>query len=177
LDKDLGPIPGQSLTAEPGASQYERPPKFAKPEEAFEVYLDKFSDEETREGLFALLEQGIAADLIANMLTREATRNGVHSIDVAVILRPMVHEYISVLAEAAGIEFTKNLEDPYKKSELSRKERRFIANKVNKQLENEPIAEEAVDEEMSSIPDQEPLVEEPTMQPSPAPAGLMRRPM
>ena len=176
------PIPGQSLTAEPGAAQYERPPKFAKPEQAFEAYLDKFDDPEAREGLFALLERDVPLMSVVNLLTREAVRNGVHSIDVAVILRPMVHEYLSVLADAAGVNYIEAPEDPYKEDALKKKEKALIASRVEQQLgetaeeedDEEAFAEEIVEEVMDEEDDEDD--EEEGREEMPAkPKGLMQR--
>ena len=39
-----GPIPGQSLTAEPGNALYERPPEIDTPSEALMAHIEKLND-------------------------------------------------------------------------------------------------------------------------------------
>ena len=164
-----GPIPGESLTKEPRAAQYERPPKFAKPEEAFEAYLDKFDNPDNREGLMLILEQGMPLSSIVTVMTREAVRAGIHSIDTAVILRPMVHEYLRAMAKSAGVKVVEDVTELNKEEQLSKKERALIAAKVEEQMNvtEEPEPDDVLSEEMP----------EPEVMPevAPAPRGLMSR--
>ena len=173
-----GPIPGESLTKEPRAAQYERPPKFAKPEEAFEAYLEKFDNPENLDGLMSILEAGVPLSSIVTVMTREAVRAGIHSIDTAVILRPMVHEYLAVLAKEAGVEFIEDIEDTFKKDQASKRQRAQIAARVEKQLASEPSMAESDEEEEDTLEDtiEDIFEEEDETTMEPKPTGLMKRP-
>lgn len=185
--KNEGPIPGQSLTATPGAAQYERPPQKNTPEDAFEAYLEKFDDPQNRETLFELLETRMPLDSVVTTLTREAVRNGVHSVDLAVVLRPVVHQYLSVLADAAGVEYIETATQPFEEEELSKREKKFIANKVELQLRGEAAVAERqkklrpgtmeppLEAQRAPIVE-EPPVEPPVGEPPASSGGLMKRP-
>ena len=41
-----GPIPGQSLTAEPSNAPWEKPSKFSDPLDALEMYIERLADDE-----------------------------------------------------------------------------------------------------------------------------------
>lgn len=171
-----GPIPGQSLTAEPGSQPYENPPRFAKPEEAFEAYLDKFDDPDTQDALFQILENGVPLESVVTMLTRQAVNGGIHSVDVSIILRPVVHEYLSVLADAAGVDYEEAVGDNFKKTQIPKRERVSIATRVNKQMASR---EETEDDDLEGLEMEEPEMTAPD--PIEAPVqppkrGLMTRP-
>ena len=165
------PIPGQSLTNEPGAAQYERPPRYTSTEDAFDAYTEKFDDPEVREALFTMLESGAPVSSVVTILTREAVRNGIHSFDNAVILRPLVHEYITVLADAAGVDYEEDVVEQYKKKNIANEERKMIAMRVYKQLQDASPQEEDTSEETELF--EEPMsTEEPSVPEEP---GLMQR--
>jgi hypothetical protein len=127
-----GPIPGQSLTTEPGNAAWERPPKHAGVDEAFEAYLDKFEVAENKDALFQTLEAGIPLTTLVKTLTREAVRKGIHTIDAAVVLRPAVHEYIRHLAETAGISYVEDGSDLVKDQAKLEEERSAVGMYVQK---------------------------------------------
>ena len=52
------PIPGQSLTDEPGNFPWERPPEINDPDSAIVYHLDRLYEQEVAEGVLFLLEFG-----------------------------------------------------------------------------------------------------------------------
>lgn len=173
-----GPIPGQSLTTEPGAAPYEKPPRFNTAEEAFEAYLDKFDSPDTQDAFFQILENGVPLNSVVNLLTRQAVNSGVHSVDLSIVLRPIVHQYLSVLADSAGVTYDESMKDKFKDKELSKKKRLAIASRVNKQLESREDEPED-DLEMAAPEPKEEAPEQMEMElpaPEPAKKGLMQRP-
>lgn len=180
-----GPIPGESLTKEPRAAQYERPPKFADPNKAFEAYLDKFDDPEKLENLMTVLETGIPLSSLVTIMTREAVRAGIHSIDTAVILRPMVHEYLSLLAKEADITFIEDVgaaAEPKQKEEIRTND---IKRRVKNQLASTNFMEEKTDdleateydiENLENEKDDDEFLDEDSVEELAAAASLMKRP-
>ncbi len=170
------PIPGESLTREPGAAAYEQPPKLNTPEEALSAYMDRFDDDDKREAIFTILEQGTPISVLTALLVREGVRNGIHSVDLGVILKPMVHEYISVLAEAAGIQADDSPADKIKPKALEKRHRQMIASEVERQLSMSMDEEDNL--EMANLP-QEPeeiVPDEVEITQTQGPRGLMQRP-
>ena len=99
------PIPGESMMHELGARPWQQPPKYPTTEEALGFYLPRFQNEEFVEGLLDTLELGVPVTSIANTLQTGAVMEGLHSIDVGIIILPVLVEMISYIAEDAGIEF------------------------------------------------------------------------
>jgi len=112
----MAPIPGMSLTKEPGNAPYEQPPLYTSPEEALSFYLKKFDDEEKLDDFLFLLENKLPLATFVDGLTSIGVMEGYHSIDVKVLLGPVLHDYIYNLCIAAGFE-------PVEKSGPSREKR------------------------------------------------------
>lgn len=108
------PIPGQSLTQAPRSLPYERPPEIADPKEALEMHLDRLNDPKMIEDLLDLIEIS-SPDLTIRDITegilRSAVAEGIHSVDVSLIVAPVIHEFIKTAADEAGLEYKDGLED------------------------------------------------------------------
>jgi hypothetical protein len=99
------PIPGQSLTHEVGARPWQQPAQYATVEEALEWYLSRFEQRETTEELLSVMEMGIPLTVIANSLQLGAVLQGVHSIDVGILVTPVLIEMMAYIAEQNDIDF------------------------------------------------------------------------
>jgi len=160
------PIPGQSLTVEPKSQAYERPPEIVDPIEALDFHLDNLSVEGALEDAMYFLEGGVDLQTLVQGILRSAVMGGRHSIDVSLIIAPVIHEHIKGFADAAGVEYEEGFEDKQGKKELSYRRDADAALEMMRQLDDK---EEPVD-----MARKEP--EEPTMVPEePEKAGLMAR--
>lgn len=109
-----GPIPGQSLTAEPGNAPWEKPSKFSDPLDAFEMYLERFSDDEVLNDVIDLIDAGAPLDSISGAMLSTGVLRGMHTVDVKVLLRPLLTAHIKSLADAIGIDDYKITFDDYR---------------------------------------------------------------
>ena len=108
LDKpDLldAPIPGQSLTGEKGAYPWEQPPKINTVDEAAEHYIPMFNEEEILSGILSHIEAGVALTTMADLITKGGVMTGLHSIDVGMMVAPVLVEMMITAADAADIEY------------------------------------------------------------------------
>ena len=105
------PIPGQSLTRSPKNQPWERPPETADPGEALEKHLDRLSNKKLQNAFLDSLEEGIPVSMFTKMLTTSGVANGIHSIDVSLIIAPVLHEYLVNLADASSIPYQEFFED------------------------------------------------------------------
>lgn len=105
------PIPGESLTKEPKNAIYENPPKINDPAEAIELHLDNLSNPTAMEGVLELLESDrmTIADIVQG-LTRVAVAHGYHSIDMSLIIGPVIHEFIKQTADVVGVSYKEGFE-------------------------------------------------------------------
>jgi hypothetical protein len=158
------PIAGQSLTAELGARPWQQAPMYATVEEAFEYYATRLTDPAINDSLFDTLEMGTPVGPVAEILVQSGAMEGKHSIDVSILILPVIMELIAYVADEAGIEYdmgtSKSIDQdiiPESKMELALSK---IKNKSTAVKKEEPMVEpEAVPEE------------------NPQPSGLMARRM
>ena len=158
------PIAGQSLTAELGARPWQQAPMYSTVEEAFEYYATKLTDPAINDSLLDTLEMGTPVAPVAEILVQSGAMEGKHSIDVSILILPVIMELIAYVADEAGIEYdmgtSKSIDQdiiPESKMELALSK---IKNKSTAVKKEEPMVEpEAVPEE------------------NPQPSGLMARRM
>ena len=113
-----GPIPGQSLTDTPGNYPWERPPETADPTEALSMHLKKMAGPKYMESALFLMELGIPAEVVTNTTLTMAIGNGIHSVDVGLIIAPAIHKEVVSIAEMSGIEYVEHFpEDAEKEQE------------------------------------------------------------
>ena len=105
------PIPGQSLTSEPKNSTWENPPEYSSPEEALLWHLEKFENPKKVEAVVGLIGLGLDLVTMTEGLLRTAVAEGRHSIDVSLIIAPVIHEYIKGIADASGLNYIEGLDD------------------------------------------------------------------
>lgn len=104
-------FPGQSLTAEPKNAPYENPPEMNKPEEAILWHLERISTKERTEALLDLMELDSSVVELTEGILRAAVMEGRHSIDISLIIAPILHETIKTIADRAGIEYEEGFPD------------------------------------------------------------------
>jgi len=149
------PIAGQSLTSEVGGWPWEQPPQYSTVEEALEFYVPRLTEPTLQNELMDVIEMGLPLTTIANSLQQGAVMQGKHSLDVGILVMPVIMEMLAYLAEERGVKFNMgtNVEVDDSPSGVAVK----LALKKLKAKEGEP--EEEPEEE---------IVEEPT-------GGLMSR--
>jgi len=107
-----GPIPGQSLTTEPGNRPWENPPKMATAEEAIDFYLKRLSDPEMMNRMLDILEEtDLPVTVLVEVLTMGGVMQGLHSVDISVIISPVLVEFIKGAADKAGIDYDLGIEN------------------------------------------------------------------
>ena len=127
-----GPIPGESLTREPGNAPWEQPAKFSDPEEALEWHLKKYNNEDTVDDLLFLLDNEFPLNVLVESVLTGAVSLGIHTIDVSILIAPILHEYLMSLAKAGGVEVVE-FDGPSpdeKKSLKDRDRKKMILNKA-----------------------------------------------
>jgi len=100
-----GPIAGQSLTFELGNRPWQNPPQFTTVEETLEYYIPRFLDPDVSEQLMDVIEMGIPLTTIANAMQTGGTMQGYHTLDIGILVIPVLVEMMAFLAEEADIEY------------------------------------------------------------------------
>jgi len=99
------PIPGQSLTAEVGGRPWQQPAQFSTVEDSMDWYLERFDSQEVVDELMAVVESGVPISTIANSMQLGAVLQGIHSIDVGVLMMPILMEMMRYLADETDTEY------------------------------------------------------------------------
>jgi hypothetical protein len=108
------PIPGQSLTAELGARPWQSPPQYATVDEAIQYYMDRMTSDEFMDQIIDVVEMGVPLASIANTVQLAGVMDGLHSVDVGIMVTPVLVEMMMFMAESAGVEYVTGLDNPEK---------------------------------------------------------------
>lgn len=145
-----GPIPGASLTTEPGNRPWENPPQFTTVQEAADFYAQRILDEDTQDLVVSTLDQGISVDIIVEQLTTAAVMEGYHSIDVSVLIAPIVRELIMYIGDINDIDYVVSYEEMQKAKRVPYKLAKEIAAEVLQQRNTVKEEQEMPEEKLAS---------------------------
>ena len=171
------PIPGQSLTSEPKNYPWENPPLINTPEEALIWHMDKLQDDKAIEAVAGLLALGLDVVTMTEGILRNAVADGVHSIDVSLLLGPIIHQYVKGIGDLTDIDYNEGFDEDKEEGDLESVAMTIREREIEKVLEDVKEGDE-VDLsplEKSELPMEE---EEPMGNVEPQeekPAGLMSR--
>jgi len=147
------PIPGESLTVEPGGRPWEQPAQYNTVEEALDHYITQMSSDEFYDQLVEVLEMGVPVTTLVDIIQTSGMMNGKHTVDVGILIAPALIEMIMLIGDTAGVKYTTGLdkkEDPERKNNvnvaLARKELQEELDNKSDEPTEEP--EEMVEDEM-----------------------------
>lgn len=106
------PIPGMSLTHELGARPWQTPAQFPTVDEAIEYYMSSMATEEFMDQIIEVLEMGVPVTTIANSMQLSSVMEGKHTVDVGMLVVPVLMEMIMMLGDSANIEYETGLTNP-----------------------------------------------------------------
>ena len=158
------PIAGMALTHELGARPWQTSPEYPTIEEALDFYIPRLTDESFINRLIDIIEMGIPLTSLAEVITLGGVMQGLHTVDVAVLVNPVLVELMEGIAKKAGIDYRlgdvdgENLPD------------KMLMSKVRKALKNTNLTEEDekdTTEKVIEVETEEEVTE--------APVGLMSR--
>ena len=152
------PVPGEGLTHELGDRPWQKPAQLTNVDDVMPFYREKITDEEFVPQLMQVIELGIPLTTIANAMQSAAVMEGVHSIDVGVLMLPIIVELLKFVAEKNNVKYVTGME----KRDVQPNDEMVTA-----------LAMKEIDEEagMTEEPVEEEPVEEPQLR------GLMARSM
>jgi hypothetical protein len=165
------PIAGQSLTSELGNRPWENPPQYTTVEEALEYYIPRIMEPSLRNDMLNVLEMGVPITTFANALQMGAVMQGKHTIDVGVLVLPVLIETIAYVADMEGVEYNTGTEMELEDNTFSESNIALAKKRIQERMAKEKN-KPAMKKEM---PVEEDMGEEDMME-APAPmGGLMAR--
>lgn len=180
------PIPGQSLTMTPKNAPWENPPQMNTVEEVVPYYIQKLSNQAVMDDFGALVDAGVPLQPIVEGLYMTGVVRGMHTLDVGLLIAPVIKEYLTVSLSAMGYDIPAEKDVD---AEATEKERNRFITAVNARLASGATQDEGTQmiaeasEAMGGEPvEQEAPMEEamPAQEETPAPAmgrGLMAKGM
>ena len=112
------PIPGMSLTSEPGNRPWEQPPQFVELDDVVAFYVEKMTEGEVVDSLLEAMRNDAALVDIASTLIKGGVLNGVHSIDVGFLVLPIIVELMQTIGDMNDVGYIVESEDYRKATEV-----------------------------------------------------------
>tara|TARA_R110000765_G_scaffold241137_3_gene343376 strand:- start:2328 stop:2837 length:510 start_codon:yes stop_codon:yes gene_type:complete len=159
------PIPGEGLTAEPGGRPWLKPPQYNTVEEALDYYVPRINQDDFERDLIDTMELGIPLTTMANTIQISGVMQGLHTVDVGLLLIPVLMEMLAFIGDRANVTYKMGTDKPKRDSVSDA--RYSIALKKMQEEEGKGEEEEEMPmdiSEPSSIPES-----------TPEPSGLMAR--
>ena len=146
LEPELdAPIPGMSLTHELGARPWQTPPEMATVEDAIDFYIPRIGNPKTINQVLGLLESGTPLTNIAETMTLVGTMEGKHTVDVAVLMNPVIVEYLKGIGDIT--------QTPYRlqRDDMDMEANPILAEKALQELNNENKVTEEQQTEIADL--------------------------
>jgi hypothetical protein len=144
-----GPVAGMAMAAELGNRPWQKPPKYATVEEALEFYLPRLTEPQVYDQLLDVMELGIPLTTIAESMQIGAVMEGMHTIDVGILVMPVLIEMMAYIGDDADIEYNLGMEERIDEDKISESTIALAMKKVRARLpeEVEEVKEEVADME------------------------------
>jgi len=97
------PVPGQSLTDEPGNYPWEHPPRHTNINEAAESIFQRITEEDAAMNMLAMLKSGVPVEAIVRILIFAGFTEGKWNPDLGILLAPIVMAMIVGIAKRAKL--------------------------------------------------------------------------
>jgi hypothetical protein len=133
------PIAGQHMVSELGGRPWQQAPQYTTVDEAIEYYLDRMSSEEFTDQLVDVLEMDVPVTTLANTIQMAGVMDGKHSIDVGMLVMPLLMEMIMLVGDMADVKYDSGMENPNKG-----KTRDTMIESIRTKLEREIDAKEGM---------------------------------
>lgn len=123
---NIHPIPGMSLTGEPGNTPWEQPPMFVELDDVVNYYVEKMTEPKAVEGLLTAMQTDAPLVSIANTLIKAAMMKGIHNIDVGVIALPIIIELMKTIGDMNDVGYVVSEEEYDKATQIDEETARQV---------------------------------------------------
>jgi|TARA_R100001460_G_scaffold52598_1_gene91492 hypothetical protein len=138
------PIPGQSLVTEPRGYAWERPPEVDKVEDAMAFYMNSLSQPQIADDIFTALDEGFPLDLLVKSILSNGVMEGIHSIDISLLIHPILVELVHAQATLGGLKNI-TLHAKNKKEEMDKKEKQMLVSRLQRAIDKMETPDEGTE--------------------------------
>ena len=164
------PIPGMSLTSELGARPWQSPPEGNDLNDAVDFYIPRLGDPEYVGQVLDIIDSGVPLTSIAESMVLVGNMEGKHSIDVGVLVQPVIVEFLKGIADITETKYTISADKNFRDKDVTE----GMLNKVTKELQTLPQEQQSdIDTLVAKSSDIDTDIEEKDMMEEPK--GLMAR--
>lgn len=156
------PIPGMGMTFEVGSRPWQTPPELTTVEQATDYYVERMGSDEFKAQLADVMEMGVPLTTLANTIQLASVMEGIHSVDVGMLLIPIIVEIMITIADSQGVKYQTGMEN------MNTERPTAIARIITDKMKEKDIPQEEMP--MAELQEQEVQVEEKS-----EPMGLMAR--
>ena len=132
------PIPGQSLTVEPGSVPWENPPQYVTLADVVGFYTEKMDDPEVILDLLDTIKRDIPILTIVNTLTKASLMKGYHTVDVGFLVTPILVEMIKTIAELNDVPYIISYDDQMKTERVNPRVIKQLIEEMRTKIEANP---------------------------------------
>ena len=104
-------IPGNSLTGEPGGYPWEQPPMYSTLDQVVSHYTELLTTEKGVNALLSLMKNNVSLMDISQVMTKRGLMKGVHTIDMAFIVIPILIELMKTIGDMNDVGYIVENED------------------------------------------------------------------
>tara|TARA_R110000868_G_scaffold160869_3_gene390704 strand:+ start:488 stop:1024 length:537 start_codon:yes stop_codon:yes gene_type:complete len=164
------PIPGMSLTSELGARPWQSPPEGNDLNDAVDFYIPRLGDPEYVGQVLDIIDSGVPLTSIAESMILVGNMEGKHSIDVGVLVQPVIVEFLKGIADITETKYTMSADKNFRDKDVTE----GMLNKVTKELQTLPQEQQSdIDNLVAKSSDIDTDIEEKDIMEEPK--GLMAR--
>ena len=166
----LAAVPGSGLTSEPGSRAYKNPPQYSTVDDAMNYYVTRLASDEVADQIVSVLDMGVPVTELANIMQMHGVMEGKHTLDMSMLMLPVLMEIIALIGDTAGIDYNMGT----KKSDPERAENNIVQAakmKMETELRDKTLDGFSKDKE-TEMPEE---IEEEAEEPATEPTGLMAR--
>ena len=135
------PIPGMSLTAELGARPWQSPPEGATLEDAVDYYIPRLGDPEYVGQVLDIVESGVPLTSIAESMTLVGNMEGKHTIDVGILVQPVIVEFLKGIADITDTKYTMSADKEFRDKDVTEGMLNNVTKELQKNLPEEQQSE------------------------------------
>ena len=103
------PIAGMSLTHKLGYRTWQKPPMYPTVEEAIDYYIERFQNEDVIDSILDVLSLNVPVTTIANSLQTGSVMEGKHTVDVGMLVIPVLMEMIMYVGDKNKVKYETGL--------------------------------------------------------------------
>jgi hypothetical protein len=98
------------MTFEVGSRPWQTPPELTTVEQATDYYVERMNTDAFKGQLVDVMEMGVPLTTLANTIQLASVMEGVHSVDVGILMIPIIVELLITIADSQGAKYQTGME-------------------------------------------------------------------